>query len=362
MVAENKSLLFIPDISGYTKFVQTTEAEHSQHVIAELLEVLLEANTQDLMLAEVEGDALFFYKLDELPSQEKLLAQVETMFSAFHSHLKKLQKNRICPCAACATAPELKLKIVAHSAELQFLEVKGNRKPFGPEVIEAHRLLKNSVNSENYVLISRELASHIGMPFDYKSKVFSFNGGSDLYDGHEVQYIYALINQQSLNLNEFDRAPEIEIDGSPKMIFEKTYRVSADELFEYITNYTYRHYWVKGVDKFEYKENEVTRLGSEHVCVVNGKHLNIEVVIKKAAEGDLVYGEMTRSIPVFDVFYQFYTISPVNPGQCQLKLEVYWKTPSLFKKIIVALVAKRSFKKSGAIALEKLEELVGHPR
>ena len=56
----NKSLLFIPDISGYTEFVQNTEVEHSQHVIAELLEILIDANTQQLQLAEVEGDALLF--------------------------------------------------------------------------------------------------------------------------------------------------------------------------------------------------------------------------------------------------------------------------------------------------------------
>ena len=57
-----KSLLFLPDISGFTNFVQTTEVEHSQHVISELLEVLIRANTEDLQLAEIEGDALFFSK------------------------------------------------------------------------------------------------------------------------------------------------------------------------------------------------------------------------------------------------------------------------------------------------------------
>ena len=56
-----KSLLFIPDISGFTNFVQTTEVEHSQHVIAELLEILIDANANEFQLAEVEGDALFFF-------------------------------------------------------------------------------------------------------------------------------------------------------------------------------------------------------------------------------------------------------------------------------------------------------------
>ena len=153
----NKSLLFLPDISGFTEFVQTTEVEHSQHVISELLEVLIAANTEDLQLAEIEGDALFFYKEKEIPSLERLLALTEHIFTAFYSHLKLLEKNRICPCNACSSAPKLQLKIVAHCGDLQFLTVQNNRKPFGSEVIEVHRLMKNSVESDNYVLFSKEL-------------------------------------------------------------------------------------------------------------------------------------------------------------------------------------------------------------
>ncbi len=198
-----KSLLFIPDISGFTKFVQTTEVAHSQHVIAELLEILIEANTEELQLAEVEGDALFFYREGKLLSQEKLLAQIETMFTAFTGHLKLLEKNRICPCNACATAPKLELKIVAHCGDIEFLEVQGNRKPFGKQVIEAHRLLKNSVESDNYVLISKELSSDIELPIYYYSKVFRFKQGKDTYDQKEVEYIYSLIDSSKLNIIEY---------------------------------------------------------------------------------------------------------------------------------------------------------------
>jgi hypothetical protein len=112
-----KSLLFLPDISGFTEFVQSTEVEHSQHIIAELLEVLINANEIDLELAEIEGDALFFYKEEDVPSQRQLLDQMEYMFTAFYSHLKLLKTNRICPCHACASAPNLELKIIAHCGE-----------------------------------------------------------------------------------------------------------------------------------------------------------------------------------------------------------------------------------------------------
>ena len=74
-----------------------------------MLEVLIDANTEGMHLAEIEGDALFYYK-EDIPSLEKLLAQIETIFTAFYSHLKLLEKNRICPCTACSTAPQFTIK------------------------------------------------------------------------------------------------------------------------------------------------------------------------------------------------------------------------------------------------------------
>ncbi len=352
------SLLFLPDISGYTKFVQTTEAEHSQHVIAELLEVLLEANTEDLSLAEIEGDALFFYKEGEIPSQEKLLSQVETMFTAFYSHLKSFEKNRICPCNACAKAPDLQLKIVAHSGPVQFLQVKSSRKPFGAEVIEAHRLLKNSVKSDNYTLLSEKLAKNLSLPISYSSKLFSFKQGIDIYDGKEVPYIYSLIDPSSLKLNPFPQSQKVVLNWAPNLELERDFPVSAESLLEYITNYKYRHHWLIGVDSFEYDENEVTRLGSEHICVINGKRLNIKTVTKEAAPGQYVYGEMSADASPLDILYQFYLITPLDENSSLLKLELYWKTRSPIKKLLVGLFGKRSFKKTLEASLEKLAEYV----
>jgi len=357
-----KSLLFIPDISGFTKFVQTTEVAHSQHVIAELLEVLIEANTEELKLAEVEGDALFFYREGELLSQEKLLAQIETMFTAFTGHLKLLEKNRICPCNACATAPKLELKIVAHCGDIEFIEVQGNRKPFGKQVIEAHRLLKNSVESDNYVLISKELSSDIGLPIYYYSKVFRFKQGKDIYDQKEVEYIYSIIDNNNLNIGEYSTAKEVVLEDSPGIVLDRNFSIAAESLMEYITNLSYRHFWVKGVDKFEYNENEVTRLGSEHVCVINNKHLNFVAVKKKVKPGKYVYGEMTKSIPVADTVYQFYTISPISDNSCNLKIELYWETRSFLKKLAMTFFAQRIFRKNTENSLNLLDQLVEERR
>ncbi len=355
-----ESLLFIPDISGYTKFVQNTEIEHSQHVIAELLEVLIKANTQNLKLAEVEGDALFFYKEGVVLSQEKLLAQIETMFTAFYSHLKVLEKNRICPCNACATAPNLQLKIIAHSGELQFITVQAKRKPFGKIVIEAHRLLKNSILSDNYVLLSEDLSTVIGISDDYRSQLFNFSKYEDVYDEKNIKYLFSEIDKENLKLTSYETPYEVHFDKSPILEIQKEYSVSAGELLEYITNYSYRHHWVKGVNEFVYNPDEVTRLGTEHVCVIDGKRLNFTTVTKSVESDRLIYGEHTTDIPVIDGMYQFYTLVTTSENSCKLILELYPEAKSIFKKIMLHLVMKRSFRKSIKESLDNLEVYVNN--
>jgi hypothetical protein len=352
------SLFFIPDISGYTNFIQTTEIEHSQHVISELLEVLIEANVENLRLAEIEGDALFFFKENKVPSQERLLAQIERMFKAFYSHLKLLETNRICPCNACATAPNLNLKIIVHCGELQFIEVKGNRKPFGKPVIQSHRLLKNSVDSDNYVLISQELSEKIWLTADYKSKLYDFKSGSDTYDNEEIPYNYAIINIDSLPLKKHGESQKVHFTRNPDFIIEQVLETSKEKTYEYISNYRYRNDWASGVDEFQFKLNEVTRLDTEHTCVINGKHIDFVTVTKEGKPGQLVYGEMTHTPPIVDALYQFYILESISETRTKMRVEVFLEARSPIKKLLIQLFGKRVFKKGVITSLQSLSEFV----
>ncbi len=357
-----KSLLFIPDISGYTKFIQSTEIEHAEHVIAEILEILIAANTEGLELAEIEGDALFFYKEGVLPSKEKLLGQIETMFTAFYGHLEMLKKNRICTCNACATAPELQLKIVAHCGEIQFIKVQGSRKPFGNSVIQAHRLLKNSIDSDNYVVLSEELTSGTNISMDEESNLFRFQEGADEYDGKELKYLYSEINSKELKLRPFAEPLLVAFDRLPNLVFEQTIAASPSKLLETITNYRYRGDWADGVDSFRFNENEVTRIGTEHVCVIGGKELNFVTVTKPAAKDQIVYGELTLSPPPVDELYNFFIIEKIDEQRSKLILEIYWKAKSPIKKLLIALFVKNAIRKSTQKAIGKLKKFIeaGH--
>ena len=351
----SQSLFFIPDISGYTNFIQNTEIEHSQHVIAELLEVLIEANVENLQLAEIEGDALFFYKEGKIPSQERLLAQIERMFKAFYSHLKLLETNRICPCNACATAPDLNLKIIAHCGDLQFIEVQGTKKPFGKPVIETHRLLKNSIDSDNYILVSDALSQKIWLSPNYKSKLYDFKMLSDTYDNETIAYNYSVIDSKNLSLRKYGKPKKVQIEGAPNLVIEQVLETNREQAFEYISNYRYRNDWTEGVEEFQFKLNEVTRLDTVHTCVVNGKHIDFVAVIKDAKPGQIVYGEFTQNSPA-DELYQFYLIESLPNHNSKITVEIYWKAKSPIKKLFLNLFAKRSFSKGITASMNKLSQ------
>ena len=85
------TLFFIPDIGGFTRFVTETEVSHSQHIVKELLERLVDANQLGMQVAEFEGDAVQFTRKGSPPSLADLLAQARRMYVAFHSHLKQFE-------------------------------------------------------------------------------------------------------------------------------------------------------------------------------------------------------------------------------------------------------------------------------
>src|SRR5262249_16861447 len=111
---ENRGLLFIPDIRGFSRFVNEVELEHSRFIIQELVEGLIRANDSGLKISEIEGDAILFYKFGELVELSSLYKQVEKMFRAFHQYLVAYDNRRICQCKACISAVDLTLKVITH--------------------------------------------------------------------------------------------------------------------------------------------------------------------------------------------------------------------------------------------------------
>ena len=163
----SQTLLVIADIGGYTRFmkVHRINLAHAQHIVARLLEAVIDGAGRKLKLAKLEGDAAFFYASGPVDPKETARAFV-SIRKAFLDRRDELSINRMCSCDGCTQAGDLNLKFVAHVGEVAFQKVKRYTELAGVDVILVHRLLKNSVPVSEYVLMSdalhQELAPALG--------------------------------------------------------------------------------------------------------------------------------------------------------------------------------------------------------
>jgi len=153
---ENQALIFIPDISGFTKFVTDCKIDHSNHIISNLINIILNSNLLGLKVSEIEGDAVLFYSKGTPPTKEEIIQQSKRMFINFHTNLKAMESNFFCKCGSCTTASNLTIKFIAHYGICKEVPIHNSTKLIGSDVIIAHRLLKNNVPESEYILLSEK--------------------------------------------------------------------------------------------------------------------------------------------------------------------------------------------------------------
>ena len=153
---EDLALLYIPDISGFTEFMMQTEIDHSQGIISDLIEAIINSNTLELKVSDIEGDAVLFYLMGKPPTMEEIIDQSKRMFIDFHVNLKVMERDFDCQCGACTTVSNLTLKFITHYGVCKEVAIQNFTRLIGSDVILAHRLLKNSVPGRDYILFSEK--------------------------------------------------------------------------------------------------------------------------------------------------------------------------------------------------------------
>jgi class 3 adenylate cyclase len=164
------ALLVLADISGFTSFMKlhAITVTHAKQIIVKLLESIVTTAMPPLKLIEIEGDAVFFYTAcykDENELDQHLAAvkaQIIGFFRSFYQTLLDLSELQLCICEACVNINDLRLKIILHAGEVAVEQIQSFEKLFGLDVILAHRLLKNSVPSKEYVLMTEPVHRRLG--------------------------------------------------------------------------------------------------------------------------------------------------------------------------------------------------------
>jgi len=164
-----KVALVIVDISGYTQFIrsQKMSAVHSEEIIFELLEAVIDQAAYPLTLNKLEGDAAFLYAEMNNENQadvaHDVARQAQDFFKVFYDRARSLSQERAdCDCNACQRILDLKLKAVLHSGEAVFKKIRQFEEMAGEDVILVHQLLKNSIPSNEYILMTQPFHQLVG--------------------------------------------------------------------------------------------------------------------------------------------------------------------------------------------------------
>ena len=168
MSSIQKGYLLLADISGFTAFLEGTELDHAQGILENVMLTIIGQLTPALQLAEVEGDAVFVYGLEDGVSRGELIFDlVDATYAAFRDLRRTMSRNATCPCRACRSIDDLDLKFVTHFGEFVLQPIAGRTKPLGSSVNLAHRLLKNHVTEETgwhaYALFSESSLERMGV-------------------------------------------------------------------------------------------------------------------------------------------------------------------------------------------------------
>lgn len=170
-----KAIIILLDISGYTRFIRLHKMSliHAEKIISELFEAVIQTAAPPVVLNKLQGDAVLFYApvQEEQSASAEILRQVRAFFIAFISKERELiSVCNYCVCEACAQVKELKLKAIVHIGDIVIKKILQFEEIAGESVILAHRLLKNSVEEEEYILMSEPFYNISGGLQDMKSE------------------------------------------------------------------------------------------------------------------------------------------------------------------------------------------------
>jgi hypothetical protein len=200
--SRNRGTFLLADISGYTSFLNGVAQAHralildadepppAYAVLSRLLDAMVAAIEPTFRLAKFEGDAVFAVGDATQPPGSAVLDCVRACYAAFRGQLGLAGSQWTCTCDACARIHDLDLKFVVHHGDYVAHRIANQEELAGPDVIVAHRLLKNHakelVGERPYVLLTDAAVEALDVPTE------GMLAGVETYDELEPIAIHVL--------------------------------------------------------------------------------------------------------------------------------------------------------------------------
>lgn len=170
-----RGIIIIIDLSGYTSFVKMHNISilHAEWAISELMKSIAKEFSFPVKLNKLEGDAAVFFAPvhdgNEMEVIKQVMRQSIKAFREFKYRRDYIVKSNICFCGACPGLQAVKLKSIFHLGEVVVKKLLNLEELAGDDIIIAHRLLKNTINFDEYFLMTEkfyEYAKNIIPPLD----------------------------------------------------------------------------------------------------------------------------------------------------------------------------------------------------
>src|SRR5258707_9571342 len=348
---ENRGLIFIPDISGFTRFVNETEIEHSRYIIQELLEILINSNQIGLEISEIEGDAILFYKYGNAPDLKEIYKQVERMFCEFHRHLIAYERRRICQCTACKSANDLTLKVITHYGEFTGYNVRNFSKLIGKDIILAHQLLKNDIEQHEYWLVTDSLMQDKA-PADL-TQWMKWDSSAKQTENGDIPFHYTQLSPLK-NEIKFDPFPPLELSNKVKAFsLSREYETDIITLFHATGDFNFRARWQEGVRSVEEVHHFLPRVGMRSRFVLEDGQAIIYASSYSYHPDRIEFSETDEK----NKTSTFFILEKRGPDKTMLTIIFYIKN-TFPAPLLFSLTKKKKMEASLQRSLLRLEELV----
>jgi Protein of unknown function (DUF2652) len=298
-----KATILIPDISGYTQFLTKTELSHSTHIINELLQVLADTLENKFTLAEIEGDALLTYAKGRV-SFEEIEAICKAAFLNFHYYLKVIERDNVCRCGACQQQAELSLKFIVHYGTFDEIKISNFTKLSGPDMIIAHRLMKNNVPTSEYILMTDDYFNNEVTT----TSLFEWKPGHDLYMVlGDINYHYARLEKLRIEIKNPEKLEDFSSLFTVAQNLELEINAPLDLVHRILTDQSEKVNFVTGLKNLEY-DSSINRIGSTHVCEFDEDKVDIRTLQEINNSDDVVYIEKATSLNTGFVMLTYYEL------------------------------------------------------
>jgi len=263
-------------------------------------------------VSQVEGDAILF--ISGLSTAD-VIESLQGTFVAFHRRLRDMQAVTTCPCSACANIGILKLKFVIHHGKFSRQRLGSVEQLHGTDVIVAHRLLKNTVPSKEYLLVTDAALERL--PAEMRSRFIphteEFDLGAITGGYEEIDYLWLAAQRAERKRVLPEEAmvnSEVTVDAPRALVYKLMLKPAVME----------RYLFADGVDAVPGARGE--DLGSEFHCHHGGSLVSMRVVALEPERELTLIADQPTTMHITT------RLSDAADGQTRVSRSFLWEAPA----------------------------------